>query len=90
MEAPLLPGFNLDQTFFGLTSKDRPKLHSNLFDLLWLGEGKWDWETLYYMPVYLRSFYIKKLEKIYNDKKEAQQKQQSGNKSSKKIEKGPF
>jgi len=42
------------------------------------------------MPVYLRSFYIKKLEKIYNDKKEAQQNQRSGNKSSKKIEKGPF
>jgi len=42
------------------------------------------------MPVYLRSFYIKKLEKIYNDKKEAQQKQQLGNKSSKQIEKGPF
>ena len=42
------------------------------------------------MPVYLRSFYIKKLEKIYNDKKEAQEKLQAGNKSSKKIEKGPF
>ena len=42
------------------------------------------------MPVYLRSFYIKKIEKIYNDKKEAQEKLQTRNKSSKKIEKGPF
>lgn len=90
MEAPLLPGFNLDQNFFGLKAKDRPHLHSNLFDMLWLGEGKWDWDTLYNMPIFLRNFFIKKLEKIFDDRAKALEKQQNSNTSRKKIEKGPF
>ena len=68
----------------------RPDLHALLFDMIWLGEGRWTWETMYHMPIFLRNFYLKKIEKIADDRQAAFQKAQSRNKSSKKIEKGPF
>jgi len=58
--------------------------------MLWLGEGKWDWDTLYNMPIFLRNFFIRKLEKIFDDRAKALEKQQNSNTSRKKIEKGPF
>ena len=62
-EAPFLPGFKLDQTFFGFNAKDRVALHKNLFDLMWHGEGRWDWNTIYNMPVFLRNFWIDSINK---------------------------
>jgi hypothetical protein len=67
-EAPLLPGFKLDQTFFGFNVKDRVKLHKNLFDMMWHGEGRWDWNTVYNMPVFLRNFWIDSINKILQPK----------------------
>jgi len=58
--------------------------------MLWLGEGKWDWETLYHMPIFLRNFFLKKIEKMYIDREKQREKQQNINTPSKKIEKGPF
>jgi hypothetical protein len=60
-EAPLKPGFNLDRTFFGLEPADRLAIHEMLFDLIWWGAGRWDWNTVYNMPIFLRTFWIKKL-----------------------------
>jgi hypothetical protein len=60
-----VPGFRLDQTFFGYNSKDRIKLHEQLFELVWAGEGKWSFETIYHMPLPMRKFWIRKInEKI--------------------------
>jgi hypothetical protein len=56
--------FKLEQTFFGFKITDRPILHNNLFDLLWAGEGRWSWDDIYYMPVHLRKFWIKKINKM--------------------------
>jgi len=53
----------LDQTFFGFNAKDRVALHKNLFDLMWHGEGRWDWNTIYNMPVFLRNFWIDSINK---------------------------
>ena len=89
-EAPSLPGFRLDQTFFGLDVKDRPKIHDLIFDLVWIGEGRWDWNTIYNMPIFLRNFYIKKLNKMTEDRKKQQTKQQQSSKSKKSITKPPF
>ncbi len=72
MGAPSLPGFQLDRTFFGLDAKDRPKLHDALFNLLWAGDGRWDWPTLYNMPIWLRNFWIRKINKMHTDKSDAQ------------------
>jgi len=80
MEAPSNLGFKLDQTFFGFSPQDRVQLHENIFNLLWHGEGRWDWDTIYNMPIFLRKFYIKQVNAIIQeriDRAEQQQKQKS-------------
>ena len=60
-----MPGFLLDQTFFIPTSNYRKQLHDDIFELIWYGQGRWDWSTVYYMPIWMRKFYFKKInEKI--------------------------
>ena len=79
-EAPSNLGFKLDQTFFGFSPQDRVQLHQNIFNLLWHGEGRWDWDTIYNMPIFLRKFYIKRVNAIIQeriDRAEQQQKQKS-------------
>ena len=61
---PSVQCFRLDQTFFGFKPADRVILHSILFDLVWQGQGRWSWETVYNLPVNTRKFWINKL----NDK----------------------
>ena len=56
------------------------QLHENIFNLLWHGEGRWDWDTIYNMPIFLRKFYIKRVNAIIQeriDRAEQQQKQKS-------------
>lgn len=74
-EAPLLPGFPLEQTFFGFKPEDRIALHENIFNLIWHGEGRWDWDTIYTMPIFLRKFYIKQINAILETRQAAADKQ---------------
>jgi hypothetical protein len=67
--------FKLEQTFFGFNPDDRVKLHDNIFNLIWHGEGRWDWDTIYHMPIFLRRFYIKKVNKILQEREDAHEKQ---------------
>ena len=90
MEAPSKQGFQLDRTFFGLDIKDKPRLHDSLFNLLWAGEGRWDWNTLYHMPIWMRTFWINKLNKMYDDRKVAQQKAQQQKSKPDKVIKPPM
>ena len=87
--APSWQRFKLDQTFFGLKPADRVYLHEQIFDLIWHGEGRWDWDTIYNMPVHLRKFYVKKLNKIFDDQNKQIQQQQSKKSSAPKIAKPP-
>jgi hypothetical protein len=64
MEAPLLPGFKLKPTFFGFDAKDKIALHENIFNLIWFGEGRWDWNTIYNMPVHIRALWTRKVNQI--------------------------
>lgn len=77
MGAPSSQGFRLEQTFFGFKPADRVKLHESLFNLLWYGEGRWDWNTLYTMPIYLRKYWIKKITKMITDDEQRRSQQQS-------------
>lgn len=74
MEAPSLPGFRLDQTFFGFSPKDKITLHENLFNLVWFGEGRWSWETVYNLPIPIRKLWIKKVNEIIASKQPDAQK----------------
>lgn len=56
----LLP-FNLTSTFFGYKPEDSVELHNQLFDFVWMSDGKFDWNTVYHMPIHIRNFWIRKL-----------------------------
>ena len=75
--APSTPGFRLEQTFFGFKPEDRVQLHSSLFDLIWFGAGRWDWQTLYTMPVHIRRFWISKINKMQDDRQVAAEQQRA-------------
>ena len=91
MEAPLLPGFVLDQTFFGFKPQDRVKLHDNIFNLIWWGAGRWDWDTIYNMQVHIRRFWVKKVNKIIQEDQERQEEQLDAAKRKRKsIPKSPI
>jgi hypothetical protein len=77
MGAPSSPGFRLDQTFFGFKPQDRVKFHDSLFNMLWYGAGRWDWNTLYTMPVYLRRYWIRRIEKMIAEDAQRKSQQQS-------------
>jgi len=68
--------------FFGLTAKDKPKLHEQIFQLMYYGEG-FNHSDLYEMPVYLRNFYYNKLvdtrKKENEEVKKSNQKMKSSN-----------
>jgi hypothetical protein len=92
MGAPSSPGFQLGQTFFGFKPEDRVTHHESLFNLLWYGAGRWDWETLYNMPVYLRRFWIKKINKMTEEAQARAEQQRSKQqaKRGQKIVKSPL
>jgi hypothetical protein len=46
--------------FFGLTPKDKPELHKQIFQLMYYGKG-FTHSDVYDMPIYLRNFYYKQL-----------------------------
>ena len=70
--------------FFGLTSKIASQFRFNLFrqihEIVFHGKGGYTWETIYNMPIFLRKFYIKRVNAIIQeriDRVEQQQKQRS-------------
>ena len=73
MEAPSALPFKLDLNFFGFSAKDRIALHTKLFNLLEAGQGKWDWITIYNLPVPIRRLWIsqinQRIEEQSNQKK---------------------
>jgi len=87
MGAPSHQRFRLDLTFFGYKREDRPKIHELLFDLVWAGEGRWDWDTVYNMPIWQREFWIKKINKIQDQRKQARDKAQKKSSPKSKIQK---
>jgi hypothetical protein len=58
-----MPCFNLAPTFFGFKPEHQVQLHDQLFELVWAGEGRWDWDTIYNLPIHLRKFWVTKLNK---------------------------
>ncbi len=62
--------FPLDLTFFGLTSDLVPQVRVNLFtqihEIVFHGQGGYDWETVYNMPIWLRKFTFNKMREYYD------------------------
>ena len=62
----------MDLTFFGLTSEVAKQYRVNLFtqihEIVFYGQGGYDWETVYNMPIWLRKFTFHKMKIHYDEK----------------------
>jgi len=67
-------------TFFGLTSEYRNALFSQIHEIVFNGQGGYDYQTVYNMPIWLRRFTFQKLKEHYdalNSKTKAKPKRES-------------
>ena len=60
--------------FFGLGPEYRPVLHQQIFDLIYWGKGGFTWSDVYAMPVWLRVFYLKSIEKVHKERNKQEEK----------------
>tara|TARA_B110000285_G_scaffold157521_1_gene175749 strand:+ start:22502 stop:22819 length:318 start_codon:yes stop_codon:yes gene_type:complete len=64
--------------FFGLTSKEAPEFRLNVFStihqIVFHGNGGYDWNTVYNMPLWLRKFTFNEIKKHYEEEKESYEK----------------
>jgi len=47
--------------FFGITADYGPILHTEIFDLVFHGQGGFTYDAVYNMPIWIRRFYLKKI-----------------------------
>jgi hypothetical protein len=65
----------LGLTFFGLTPKYREHVFSRVHEIVFYGQGGYNWDTVYEMPIWLRKFTFNKLKEFYDKEQEAVDKQ---------------
>jgi len=65
--------FLLALTFFGLTQDYRIGLFSQIHEIVYFGNGGYDWATVYNMPIWLRLFTFKKIQDYMTKQSEANQ-----------------
>jgi hypothetical protein len=79
----------LVQAFFILTSEEVIRYRKNLFtqihEIVFHGQGGYDWETVYNMPIWLRKFTFDQINTFYSKKQQQQQEQQSKNPNQKTV-----
>ena len=77
MESPAIPfvvPLPSDWTFFGLTRKYKLNVADQLFDLTYHSKGAFSYTEVRDMPVYMRLYYIRKLNKLFEDRNKEQEK----------------
>jgi len=60
----------------------KAELHEQLFQISFNSQGMFSFSEMYNMPIYLRKFYFKRLQKHFKDEAEEVKKAQQKNKSS--------
>jgi hypothetical protein len=79
----------LVQVLFTLTSEEIVRYRKNLFtqihEIVFHGQGGYDWETVYNMPVWLRKFTFDQINTFYSKKQQQQQEQQPKNPNQKTV-----
>lgn len=63
-------------TFFGLTSSYRVYVFSQIHEIVFHGNGGYDWDTVYNMPLWLRKFTFEKIKEHYEKQQEEIDKQE--------------
>lgn len=64
-------------TFFGLNPEHRANVFNQIHEIVYHGNGGYDWETVYNMPIWLRNFTFTKIQEWF-DKRIEQEKNASG------------
>jgi hypothetical protein len=64
--------YQSELTFFGLTPDYRLKLFDQIHEIVFFGEGGYDWNTIYNMPIWLRNFTFNKIRNFYHEKNKPQ------------------
>ena len=74
--------FRLDYRFFGLTLSNSPEFRKNLFtqihNIVFHGNGGYDFGTVYNMPIWLRKFTFKQIDAYNTEANKKLQKAQKG------------
>jgi hypothetical protein len=61
----------LGLAFFGLTPEHRVGIFTQIHEIVYHGNGGYDWETVYNMPLWLRKFTFRKIQDWF-DKQNAE------------------
>ena len=73
----------MDLAFFGLTSNQAPQIRISLFtqihEIVFHGQGGYDWNTIYNMPIWLRKFTFHKMQEYYDKQKSESESMNNGN-----------
>lgn len=64
-------------TFFGLTQEYRLYLFKQIHEIVFNGQGGYDWTTVYNMPIWLRRFTFETLKEHYEKQNEELKKHQN-------------
>ena len=78
--------YQLLSAFFGLSLEHRKALFDQIHQIVFNGQGGYDWETVYNMPIWLRRFTFETLKEHYEKQREAAEKQQNMLKNNNKGE----
>jgi len=70
--------------FFGLGFSYKKIFHSEIFNLVFHGQGGFSWIDVYNMPVWLRNFYISKIVEFKKEEQKAYDKEVARIKSHRK------
>lgn len=54
-------------TFFGLTPNYRANLFKQIHEIVFHGNGGYDWHTIYSMPIWLRNFTFDRIKEFYDE-----------------------
>jgi len=57
--------FQSPSDFFGLTPKYKLQIHEEIFQLILHSKGGFTFSDAYNLPIYLRTFYLKRLSTFY-------------------------
>jgi hypothetical protein len=66
----------LQLAFFGLTREYRTQLFNQIHEIVFHGNGGYDWLTVYNMPIWLRRFTASSIKDYYDKQREAQEEAQ--------------
>jgi len=64
----------LDLAFFGLTPEYRLTLFTQIHEMVFHGQGGYDYYTIYNMPIWLRNFTFNKIKEFYENQNQEQKK----------------